>query len=451
MRTFDDFTAAKNKGEFCAYAVDEFRSTPEYAEAKTAEAYSAKHNVTIENFQKKLRTLSGATVPDIFSTNYKIKSLVFPRLVTQQALYVLSNGVKLLDMDNKDKLGKSFDYKLQKLARKALVGGQAFGFWNYDHLEVFGFAETKTDPGFCPLYDSKTGALRAGIRFWRRKIGDKYVSFFTLYEEDGYTEYTATDEGKVTAVEEKRPYIQTSISTIAGGVEAVIGENYSSLPIVPLYANDNHQSELVGIREAIDCYDLVKSGFANDIDDANGFYWLLKNTGGMDDADLALFLQRMKSLKAAAIDADEGVDAEAHTIDIPVTARETLLDRLERDIYKDYQGLDVSSLSAAAKTAQEIQAAYQPMDNKCAMFEYELIEFMDKVLALAGMPDEEVSFTWNKITNMTEQTNMVLSAGNLLSEECIISHLPFLTPEEAAAEIEKRAQGDYQQFSADEE
>ncbi len=51
--------------------------------------------------------------------------------------------------------------------------------------------------------------------------------------------------------------------------------------------------------------------------------------------------------------------------------------------------LDVNTLSAAAKTTQEIQAAYQSMDNKCADFEYAVLDFVKNILDLAGTEENE--------------------------------------------------------------
>ena len=205
---------------------------------------------------------------------------------------------------------------------------------------------------------------------------------------------------------------------------------------------------MVGIKESIDCYDYIKSGLANDIDDTAGFYWVLKNEGGMDDLDLAKFIQRMKSVRAAV--AEDGTEVEAHTLEVPTDARNTMLEILRRDIYEDFQALDVSTLSAAAKTTQEIQAAYQSQDNKCADFEYYILDFVQSILELAGINDNP-TLTWNRVVNQNEQTNMVLSAANYLSDECVIQHLPFLTPEEAIAEIEKRQAEEIKRFSADDE
>lgn len=441
-------TPVADRGAFCREAINEFMASADYNRAKEGELYYAKHNTTIEKFQKFLYTVTGRQVQDIFSANYKLKTLFFRRLVTQQVQYVLGNGVNLNETSNKQKLGKDFDFQLQMLAKKSLASGKAFGFWNLDHLEVFGYADTPTDAGFCPLYNEDTAQLDAGIRYWFRKIGNKTQFRATLYEADGYTDYVQMDNKGIEILRDKRSYKQTVTTTQAGGVEDIIDENYAKLPIIPLYANDTHESELVGIKESIDCYDFIKSGLANEIDDTAGFYWVLKNTGGMDDSDLAQFVQRMKTVKATVIDGDQGVEAEAHTLDVPVQARQTMLELLRKDIYEDFQALDVNTLSASAKTTQEIQASYQAQDNKCADFEYYLLDFVQQILELAGI-DDEPTFRWNKIINQLEQTQMVLQASDYLTEETLIKHLPFLTPEEAEDNIKALSSNNYDMFNGD--
>lgn len=454
MKTFQDLTrvgaSEYERGRFCVDAINNFRSTIEYQNAKDGEAYYNKHNITIEKFQKVLFTLSGNKVPDVWSSNYKLKTLFFRRLVLQQVQYVLGNGVILEDVNNKEKLGKDFDFKLQTAAKRAMASGKAFGFWNLDHLEVFGYADTPSDAGFCPLYDEDTSKLRAGIRFWYRKVGDKLLLRATLYEEDGYTDYSQYDGKEVVVDTPKRAYKITKKVTLAGGVEDITEENYTSLPIIPLYANDAHESELIGLRESIDCYDFIKSGLANNIDDSADIYWLLENTGGMDDVDLAQFIQRMRTVHAATVDNDGGSGASAHTVDVPTEARKTMLEILRKDIYEDFQALDVNTLSAAQKTTQEIQAAYQNQDNKCADFEYYIIDFVQQILELAGI-DDNPSFNWNRVINQAEQTAMILNCANILPEDLMIKKLPFLTPEEAEQAINDMTTRAYESFNDEEE
>ena len=428
MRTYQNL-AALNQDEgrrkkFVFDVIDDHKDSAAYKTAAIAEKYYAKKNVTIMAFQKMLYNMHGQEVPDMWSANYKLRTHFFRRFVTQQVQYVLSNGVTFQKKDTKDKLGKTFDTRLQFAAKKAMIDKVSFLFWNLDHVEVFCFADTPNDPGFAPLYDEDTGALRAGVRYWNPS--DK-VTRATLYEENGYTEYVK-EEDTISIVAEKRSYKKTTISSKADGVSGEREENYAAFPIVPLYANDLHESELVGHRESIDCYDYIKSGMANDIDDTSGFYWVLKNSGGMDDVDIAKFRERLHTVKAAVLD-DDSASAEAHTLDVPVEAREKMLELLKQDLYQDFQIVNVEALSASAKTATEIRAAYQPMDDKCGDFEYFLIDAIQSVLALAGI-DDEPSFKWNRIANQTEETNMVMTAATVLGDEWTLRKLPFLTPEE---------------------
>lgn len=432
MKTFQSLAALGDietkRQKFVFDAIEDHKSSAAYKTAAIAEKYYAKKNVTIMAFQKMLYNMQGVAVPDLWSANYKLRTHFFRRFVTQQVQYVLSNGVTFQKKGTKDKLGSKFDTQLQKAAKKAMVDSVSFLFWNLNHVEVFSFADTPNDPGFVPLYDADTGALRAGVRYWNP---DDKTTRATLYEESGYTEYKKVEE-KISVVAEKRSYKKTTISTKADGVSGEKEENYSRFPIVPLYANDLHESELEGHRESIDCYDYIKSGLANDIDDTSGFYWVLQNSGGMDDVDLAKFVERMRTVRAATM--DDEVKAEPHTLEIPTAAREKMLDILKSDLYHDFQIVNVEELSAAAKTATEIRAAYQPMDDKCADFEYFLIDAVQDILSLVGV-DDEPSFKYNRIANQTEETNMVMTAAAVLGDELTLKKLPFLTPEEVEERI----------------
>lgn len=447
MKTYQDLQEAITKGtlgEFLRSAVLEHQGSKTYKDAVDGMAYYNKHNITIEKFQKFLFTLSGNKTPDIWSSDYRLKTLMFRRLVLQEVGYICANGVS---MDGKEKLGTDFDNKLQMAAKLALAQGVAFGYWNLDHLEVFSFADTPGNPGFAPLLDENTSELMAGIRYWFRETGNKTLFRATLYELDGVSEWAAEGSDDATMITAKRAYILKELRNDLGVVD-VCDENYTRLPIATLYGNDTHESELVGLRGSIDCYDFIKSGFANQIDDTSGVYWILKNTGAMDDKDLAQFVQRMKSVKATMVDGSDGTAAEAHTLDVPVEARKTMLDILRRDLYEDAQMLDVSALSAVEKTATEISAAYQPQDNKCADFEYFLIDFIRQICAVAGIENPEPAFTWNKVINQAEITNMVISAAEFLDDETTLRHLPWLLPEEVPEILKRRDEADLKRMGA---
>lgn len=455
MKTYQELSACgqeeSRRLDFIRSAVSGHRSSEAYKTAADAEAYYAKHNVTISKFQKILYDFSGQARPDLFSANYKLKTNFFRRFVVQQVQYVLSNGVTFEKPDTKARLGRNFDNRLQLAAKWAMIDGVSFLFWNLDHLEAFGFADTPIRPGFAPIYDGVTGLLAAGVRYWYLDG----TAWYTLYERDGYTDYIQESGTDGRVLHPKRGYklITTGDSkSRREGLEAVSArfENYSGFPILPLFANDLRESEIVGLRESIDCYDFIKSGFANEIDDTSGFYWVLKNAGGMDDVDISRFLDRMRKVRAFALDAEDGAGAEAHTLEIPVEAREAMLNRLEADLYKDAQIVNVADLSSASKTATEIRFAYQPMDDKAGDFEFCIREALEKLFAVAGI-DDEPSFKWNRIANQTEETQMVLTAAEYLDEASVLKHLPWLTPEEAEEILKRRAAEDLNRFDGGDE
>lgn len=412
MYTYQDLIAIgedeQTRMDFVHAVVTAHRGTPLYFDARNASEYYKHRNVTIRRYQKLLYTMSGQAVPDNFSSNWKVASNFFRRFVTQEVQYLLGNGVEWENEATAGKLGEDFDARLQELAKAALWGGVAFGFFNLDHLTVFDLLE------FAPLYDEENGALSAGVRFWQVAT-DKPLRA-TFYELDGYTDYL-WENGKGEILHDKRPYVLKTRTTEADGTEIYDGENYPSFPIVPLFANDSKQSELVGLREQIDCYDLIKSGFANDVDDASQIYWTIQNAGGMDDVDLARFIERMKTVKAAVIN-DDGAKAESHTMEVPYASRETLLDRLQKDLYKDAMALDTENIASGATTATQIKAAYEPLNSKCDDFEYCVRDFLTNILFVAGLEDNP-SFTRSVMINTQEEIQTVLSAATYLSDDYV--------------------------------
>jgi hypothetical protein len=170
------------------------------------------------------------------------------------------------------------------------------------------------------------------------------------------------------------------------------------------------------MRENIDAYDLIKSGFCNNVDDASEVYWIIQNAGGMDDIDIAEFLQKLKTKHAANVDDDQ--KAEPNTINIPTEAREKLLDRLRADIYEDFMALDTKNIANGAVTATQIEAAYEPVNEKADGYEYCILEFIKEICRLAGVEDNP-SFTRSVIVNATEIIQDVLQAAPYLSAEYV--------------------------------
>lgn len=443
MITWQDLNAIGDRDEdrmdFIRSTITHFQAGEFYETAMVAEQYDKKQNPDIQKFTKFLYTASGRKTPDKYSSNYKLGRAFFPFFITQECQYLLSNGVTWSDAGTKDKLGTKsnpFDNRLQEAAYAALTAGCSYGFWNLDHLEVFKLNE------FVPLLDEENGALRAGIRYWQIDASKPFRA--TLYEEDGYTDYIwdrRDEDGGTKAngevLREKRPYKITVKFTPVDEEKIYIGENYPSFPIVPFWGNKKHQSELVGLREQIFAFDMIKSGFCNSVEDASYIFWAIHNAPGMDDIALAEFLQRVRQLHIA-ITEDEGSTAIPQQIEAPYNSREVLLARLEKDIFKDAMAFDPQNIASGAATATQIRAAYENLETKVNDFEYCVIEFINGILALAGVEDEP-TFTRSKNVNVAEEVQTIMTAASALDSEYVTKKiLTLLGDGDQAEEVIKR-------------
>lgn len=438
MKTYQDLLEVKGTeqlGKFVLGAIEEHKSSELYRTAIDAYEYEAWRNPTIKKYQKLLYTLTGQAVPDNYSANHKCGGNFYDRFTTQEVQYLLGNGVTFNNNTTKKKLGKNFDNVIQKLARHARVGAVSFGFYNLDHFDAFDVTE------FAPLWDEEDGKLKAGIRFWQLTT-DKPLRA-TLYTLEGYTDIVYKD-GKAN-VGDIKPYVTIVTRTPAGDMEIAPGEAYETFPIIPMWGSEKKQSSIVGLRENIDCYDLIKSGFANDLDDASMIYWTIQNAGGMDDVDMAKFIERMKTVRAAAV--SEEARAEAHTMEVPYQSRETYLTRLERDMYRDAMAVDTERLSAGNVVATAIRAAYQSLEDKCDGIEYCVTEFIDCVLEILGI-DDAPTYKRNRIANMSEETQMVLSAAQYLDDRTVLNHLPFISPDEVEAILDNLTDEEARRYDA---
>ena len=211
-----------------------------------------------------------------------------------------------------------------------------------------------------------------------------------------------------------------------------------------MWGNNVHQSTLIGMRRAIDSFDLIRSGFANDLTDCAQIYWIIENCMGMSDEDLAKFRDRLKINHIAVADISDESKVTPYAQDIPYQARKEYLDHIRAGIYEDFGGLDVHTIAAGA-TNDHIDAAYQPMDEEADDLEFQVGEFIEQLLHIIGIEDTPM-FKRNRISNEKEQTEMVLSAADYLDDETVLQKLPFITVDEVATILAKKNEENMDRF-----
>lgn len=431
MITFQEFEEKRKQGEAQAIqeVISDWKAGDIYRTAIIADTYDRQQNNTIMTFVKKIFSLTGLELEDFTASNSKIASNFFRRLNTQRNTYSLGNGVSFNGEGIKRRFGDRIDATVLSCGYHALIHGLAFIYWN-------GKANLFKATEFAPLWDEETSVLMAGIRFWQIDADKPMCA--VVYEKDGFTKWKK-NKGDFAVHEKKRAYVLNMRHTPAEG-EEIIGEyNYSALPIVPLWGNSLHQSTLVGMRSQIDSYDMIRSGFANDLNDVAQIFWILENYGGMSDADLAKFRDRLKLNHIAEMDTSDGGKITPYTMQIPFEARQTYLDGIRKSIYEDYGALDVHAVSANS-TNDHLEAAYQPLDENADDFEMQIINAFQTLGMLLGMTEEQATpiFKRNRISNHREQVEMLTMAAAWLDEETILSKLPFVTVDEVDAIIKRK-------------
>lgn len=408
--TYSDLQACGDDEEkrksFVLDAISEHKTSDEYKTALTAHEYYKKHNPDIARLEKVIYDMKGMAHKDLVSPNHKLRNGYYPSAVNQTVSHLLANGVGFSDPEIKKRLGRNFDGVLRKIAVDAKNSGVSYGFYNGEKVIHFPFLEFKAIP------DDRTGAIVAGVRFTQIDSNKPLVA--TLYEPDGYTEYTRY-KNDLEITKPKTVYIVNNVSNDVEGVYAVHEGNFSRLPIYPLY-NVSHQSEIIGTQEILTAIDMVNSQLVNNVSQGELVYWVLKNYGGMDDIDDSNFMVNL--LKNHIIHVDSDGDASPHQIETPFEANETAASRLKRLFYDSIGAVDTETLKAGNLTATAINAAYHDMRLNSANMEYEVIEFIQGILRIAGLSEDVVlSFTYFETVNETEAIQNIIASSSYIGDE----------------------------------
>ena len=459
MITYQDYERAENKTKWLQNALISYRNSKEYKKAVDEQEYMAGRNVEILKVKRVLYNMAGLPENDFTKHNAQIRNRMIHRLVTDRCSYSLGNGISFASKKKKvvngetktvdqvkDMLGPKFDRMLNKTAYWAQGNGESYLYVHMGHKkqewEYTLFKKTE----FLPLYDENTGALRGGVRFWSLDWGKRPITA-VLYTEEGYTKYKTPEKkygiSALELSEDLKPYLETVEESEAFGEEVIGTGTVTTLPIFPMYSGENRASALDNLKPIIDAYDMVLSGFCNDVEDIPQVYWLISGAMGMTEDDKRQLLDRLILQHMAVVDG-ENSKMEGFTQEVPYEARERCLKQLKNQMYENWGGFDVHTVEAGS-TNDHIDAGYWPMDEEADAFEYEVIDFVQQILGMMGVEDTP-QFKRNRVSNQNEQTQMVVSAANWLDDQTILEKLPFITVDEVDVIMARKDAESYSRF-----
>ena len=413
--TMKDWKEAKQPLTFLQACISAYKGSDDFKQAMVAEGYYTGEHTAIDSKvileKKKItqKTESGDKVGLIDNdvVGNRISSNFFKIFVVQENSFLLGNGITLKDAAMKEKLGRGFDKTLAEMGKKALIQRVCYGYWNVDHMEQIN-AYTDGLSGAFPLLDEKTSEIGIFIQFWQ--LSDKHPMYVRLFESDGITVFIENENGQLVEDEAKRSYV-LNVSESALGI-SVEGRNYGVVPVIPLYGNADHRSELTTtLKRKIDAYNVITSDFADNLERANEVYWVLNNFGGTID-DIIEMMEIIKKLGVVANQQNGvggGQTAEPKTIEVPYQARQTALALLKKELYRDAMALDMDEMTGGSLTNVAIKVAMTNLNLKCDDFEWQVFDFVQKLLALQGIDTEEIRFKRRTLVNDKEMVETIMA------------------------------------------
>lgn len=464
--TYEDWLdAPDDKRQLIEQVIASYKTSPEFNGALEAQRYfksnndgiKSKYVVQLGAYETTVCAkdpVTGETLTDPMSGNplmetklvknetkvagTRLSSGFFFRFVTQQNQHLLSNGVTLKDAGAKERLGRAFDTTLSTMGEYALQDGVCWGFWNNDHIEPIR-AAVDGNSGAVALLGEEDAKPHVLIQFWRLSTAKPlHVRAFTP---EGITTYKTGEDG---ALQESQPLTayKHKLHRDSAGIFGVESSGYGVLPVVPLYANPEHSSELTeAIKSKIDCYDRIASDFGDNLQMANDIYWVLNNFGGSSREILATLAQ-IKELKAIANISDgngSGSTVEPHTFEVPYAARQVALEILKAELYNDYMAVDTRALAGGSLTNVAIRVATKDLNLKCDRYEWQAFDFVQGVLALNGIQTEDISFVRQPLENETETIENIYRAAEDLDRETRLRKNPMVSQDEIEKIMQNKA------------
>lgn len=234
----------------------------------------------------------------------------------------------------------------------------------------------------------------------------------------------------------------------APGTKEPIAEynhDFEEVPFIPFWNNNIHTDDLKNIKPLIDVYDKVYSGFINDLDDIQELIFVLSGYGG---TELNTFLNELKKYKTIKLDEDaEHPGVSTLSIEIPIEARNSVLEATRKAIFEQGQGFDPQPENFGNQSGEALKFMYSLLEMKSGLMETEFrLGFAKLIRAICKFENldcDNIIQTWtrNRIKNDLELAQICRDSEGIVSRQTILKNHPFVTDAEAELkQLEKEEQ-----------
>ena len=304
----------------------------------------------------------------------------------------------------------------------ALVYGCAY---EIAYIDEWGKHRFKTlDPkNVIPIYDDTLDQdLVYCIRFWSNKIADKDFYIVEVYSQSEIKTYKSDMGFQTFELVKEEPHY------------------FGMVPITVFELNNDRVSIFDQVMTLQDAYNKLLSAEVDDFESFADAYLVLKGVMGTNEEDLA----DMKRRRAIQIDSD--ADVSYLTKNISDTQIQNMLNNINDNIHKIANSPDFNSDKFMAQTGIAMRFKLVQFENASSAIEAEMRKALQRRIELIcaignikgdnlSFDDVKITFTRNLPTNLTETAQVVNSLRGLVSDQTLLSLLPFV--EDSQAELDR--------------
>lgn len=399
--------------------------------------YRKQNKILSENQEKKTED------NPMRNADNRIPSNFYKLQVNQKAAYAFTDPV-LFDVGNdtqnkliKKTLGDAFQKKCKSLCVQASNCSVAWiHYWKNEKGE-FKYAVIDARQ-IVPIWTKDLERQLKAVMRTYTEIDDADGKEYIIYEIWTDTEASSfrreiSSEGDET-IESYLSYQVTDVDT--GNVEYtnVYAHGMGEVPFIFFNNNDDQTNDLNDVKELIDSYDKVLSGFVNDLEDIQEIIFVITNYGG--DAESAHeILSEIKNAKLIKVDSDGADDKSGVStlaIQIPVEAREKLLTILRKSIFEQGMAIDPDPQNFGNSSGVALGYLYSLLELKTGLIETEfrvsLNRLVRAILRHNGIVAENIEQTWTRtsVSNDAELADIAQKSRGVISDETIVRRHPWV-------------------------
>ena len=322
-----------------------------------------------------------------------------------------------------------------QLLQDALIYGVAY---EISYIDEEGKQRFKTlNPMTCfPIYDNTLNQdLKYAVRLYMDDLIEKDSYIVEVYSDKWVRTYKSTMGFKSFNLIKEEPHY------------------FGMVPITVFQLNENRKSIFDQIITLQDAYNELLSAEVDDFQSFADAYLVLKGMMGTDPEDLA----DMKRNRALLLDSD--ADASYLTKNISDTQIENMLNNINDAIHKIANSPDFNDEKLLAQSGIAMRYKLVGFENASSAIEAEMRKALQRrielICAIANLKGSEsvwrdikITFTRNLPTNLTETAQVVNSLRGLVSDQTLLSLLPFITDTQAEMDrLAEEKQANYSLYS----